>query len=234
MNVLAIGCHPDDIEIGCGGTLRKYADRSDRVFICHVANGNMGHPSIMPEELRNIRAQEAQMGGAILGAEVISLDIGDLKVKTDYDSKIKELVKIIRATRPDVIITHSPSDYMVDHIAVGQMAFDASFSATVPHFLPESPFHKVFPVIYHMDNLAGVNSLPTEYVDISDTMEQKINALECHKSQVKWMREHDNIDLSEFVRVTARFRGLQASVQYAEGFTQHIAWPRITAQRMLP
>ncbi|NLG38078.1 MAG: hypothetical protein GX549_08660 [Clostridiales bacterium] len=234
MNILAIGCHPDDVEIGCGGTLRKYADRGDRVFLCHVANGDMGHTQIMPPELRLIRGEEARRGGAILGAQVISLDIGDLRVKEFYDRKIEELVKVIRDTKPDVIITHSPTDYMVDHVSVGQMSVDASFSATVPHYAPGSPAHGVFPVIYYMDNLAGVNFLPTEYVDITDTIEAKIAALECHESQIKWMREHDHIDFSEFVRVTARFRGIQSSVGYAEGFTQHMSWPRIATRRMLP
>lgn len=60
MNVLAIGCHPDDLEIGCSGTLAKYARLGHHVVMCHVANGDKGHAVIMPEELRAIRAKEAE------------------------------------------------------------------------------------------------------------------------------------------------------------------------------
>lgn len=54
MNVLAIGCHPDDLEIGCGGTLSAYVKQGHRVFMCHVANGDKGHAVIMPDELKEI------------------------------------------------------------------------------------------------------------------------------------------------------------------------------------
>ena len=67
MNVLAIGCHPDDIEISCCGTLAKCVKRGDKVTVCHVANGNMGHEIIEPDELREIRAQEARNAGALAG-----------------------------------------------------------------------------------------------------------------------------------------------------------------------
>ena len=55
MNVLAIGCHPDDIEINCAGTLAKCVKRGDNVTVCHVCNGDMGHVVIEPEELRKIK-----------------------------------------------------------------------------------------------------------------------------------------------------------------------------------
>jgi LmbE family N-acetylglucosaminyl deacetylase len=85
-----------------------------------------------------------------------------------------------------------------------------------------------------MDNLAGMNFNPTEYVDISDEIDLKIKMLECHESQLKWMRDHDNIDFAEFVKVCSRFRGLQCGVQYAEAFCQELVWPKVTTRRMLP
>ena len=88
--------------------------------------------------------------------------------------------------------------------------------------------------LYYMDTLAGVNFLPTEYVDISSTIDKKLEMLECHVSQMKWMRDHDHIDFAEFVKTCARFRGLQCGVDYAEGFTQAYAWPKIKPTRMLP
>ena len=61
MNVLAIGCHPDDIEISCSGTLAKCVKRGDKVTVCHVANGNLGHEEINEDELRAMRALEAKI-----------------------------------------------------------------------------------------------------------------------------------------------------------------------------
>ena len=232
MNVLAIGCHPDDIEISCCGTLAKCVKRGDKVTVCHVANGNMGHEIIKPDELREMRAKEAKKAGSLAGIEVVSLDIGDLLPNGCDIAQRDKVMDLIRKVQPDFIITHSPTDYMPDHLAVSKLVFDASFAASVPQYGVggKSP---VVPIFY-MDNLAGMNFNPTEYVDITDEIELKIEMLECHESQLKWMRDHDHIDFAEFVRTCSRFRGLQCGVGYAEGFTQELVWPKVVARRLLP
>ncbi len=232
MNVLAIGCHPDDIEISCCGTLAKCVKRGDKVTVCHVANGNMGHEIIKPDELRDMRAKEAKRAGALAGIEVVSLDIGDLLPNGCDIAQRDKVMELIRKVQPDFIITHSPTDYMPDHLAVSKLVFDASFAASVPQYGTGGKA-AVVPIFY-MDNLAGMNFNPTEYVDITDEIELKIEMLECHESQLKWMRDHDHIDFAEFVRVCSRFRGLQCGVGYAEGFTQELVWPKVVARRLLP
>ena len=232
MNVLAIGCHPDDIEISCCGTLAKCVKRGDKVTVCHVANGNMGHEIISPEDLRVMRAEEAKKAGSLAGIEVVSLDIGDLLPNGCDIAQRDKVVELIRKVQPDFIITHSPTDYMPDHLAVSKLVFDASFAASVPHYGTGGKA-AVVPIFY-MDNLAGMNFSPTEYVDITDEIELKIEMLECHESQLKWMRDHDHIDFAEFVRTCSRFRGLQCGVGYAEGFTQELVWPKVVAKRLLP
>jgi len=235
VNILAVGCHPDDLEIGCGGTLAKYAKQGHNVYMCHVANGNMGHAVIMPDELRQIRTKEAENAGKKIGAlEVINLDVGDLKVNSYNESVVMDLIEVIRRVNPDVIITHGPDDYMKDHVEVGKMVFDASFSATIPHTETNSPNITATVPIYYMDTLAGVSFLPEEYVDITDTIEIKLDALNCHESQIKWMLEHDNIDFIDFVRTCSKYRGLQCGVKYAEGFRRCVAWGRLTTKRLLP
>lgn len=234
MRVLAIGCHPDDIEIGCAGTLARYKNEGHDVIICHVANGNMGHKVIMPDELRKIRTVEAQASGSLIGAEVITCDIGDLLVYNQDKSQRDKVIDVIRYAQPDVIITHGPDDYMPDHVAVSKLVFDASFTATLPHYETKNVCYENLTPIYYMDHIAGVNFNPTEYVDITETLEIKIAMLEKHVSQIKWMRDHDNIDFAEFVCTCARFRGLQCGVKYAEAFTQCYAWPKIKPQRLLP
>ncbi|GGD55289.1 PIG-L deacetylase family protein [Paenibacillus nasutitermitis] len=236
MNVLAVGCHPDDLEIGCGGTLAKLASQGHEITMVHVANGNKGHKIIPPAELAEIREQEAKKAGSLIGAEVISLNRPDLMVKSDQDELISLLAGVIRRVRPDFIITHPPEDYMKDHMEVSRAVFDASFAATVPHYEADGGHPaaaKVAP-IYYMDTLAGVGFLPTEYVDISDFIEVKIQMNDSHQSQIKWLYEHDGIDFLDFVRTVSKFRGLQCGKAYAEGFKQCQAWPRLTTERLLP
>ncbi len=232
MNVLAIGCHPDDMEISCSGTLAKCVKRGDKVTVCHVCNGNMGHEIIKPEELRLMRAEEAQNAGKLAGIEVVTLDIGDLLPNGSDITQRDRVMELIRKVQPDFIITHSPNDYMPDHREVSKLVFDASFAASVPQY-GNGGKAAVTPIFY-MDNLAGMNFNPTEYVDITDEIDLKLEMLECHVSQLKWMRDHDGIDFAEFVKTCSRFRGLQSGVQYAEAFCQEMVWPKVTTRRLLP
>ena len=80
MRVLAIGAHPDDIELACSGTLAKCVERGDTVIVCHASSGNLGHVIIPPDELTVIRANEAKRAGAMAGIEVIWGGFNDLDI----------------------------------------------------------------------------------------------------------------------------------------------------------
>ena len=237
MKVLAIGCHPDDIEIGCAGTLAKYKKLGHEVTVVHVCNGNLGHVIIEPEELGKMRIEEAKKAGSLAGIPVRTLNIGDLLPYGDNKEQRDMMTTLIAEEQPDVIITHCPNDYMPDHNAVSQLVFDASFAASVPHYPAVQAAGgkpaKVVP-IYYMDTVGGVGTVPTEYVDISEFIDLKLEMLNCHESQIKWMLEHDHIDFTEFVRTCAAFRGLQCGVAYAEGFTKCNFWPKVVPGTLLP
>jgi len=234
MKVLAIGCHPDDIEFLCAGTLLKYKKEGHEVYICHVANGNMGHMEINPPALRELRLNEAKNSGLVAGIEVLTCDIDDLTLDSSDMNQVLEVVKIIRKVNPDVIITHSPNDYMKDHNEVSKMVFDASFKASVPHFAQHLKGKSSLTPIYYMDTISGFDFQPTEYVDISEFMDRKIQMLEEHKSQVKWIREYNNVNIAEKVKALARFRGMQCGVEFAEGFRPCFKDLRMRPFRVLP
>jgi len=241
MNILAIGCHPDDVEIACAGTLAKCVKRGDKVIVCHVSTGNLGHVVIPPDELAVIRANEAKKAGSLAGIEVICAGFNDLAIYDNNKEARDKIVDVIRYADPDVIITHNPDDYMPDHTAVSRLVFDASFTATLPNYTDYPHVYssengapaKLVP-IYYMDTLAGVNFNPTEYVDISDVIDLKIEMLECHESQLVWMREHDGIDFADMVKTCSRYRGYQCGAEYAEGFRQCQAYLKGPYKRYLP
>ncbi len=234
MRVLAIGAHPDDVEIACSGTLAKCAARGDKVIVCHVSTGDLGHVVIPPDELRLIRAEEAKRAGALAGIEVISAGFGDLDIFDGCKESRDRIVEVIQYADPDFIITHNPDDYMPDHTAVSRLVFDASFAATLPNYKTHACRPAKLVPIYYMDTLAGVNFVPIEFVDISDFIDLKIKMLECHKSQLVWMKDHDGIDFADMVRTCSRYRGYQCGAEYAEGFRMCNVYLKGTTKRLLP
>lgn len=235
MKVLAVGCHPDDLEIACGGTLRKYVEQGAEVYMCHVANGDQGHVVIEPGPLAEIRTKEAENAGKIIGAkEVINLNVSDMQVNSHNLEVMDAMADVVRFARPDVIITHNDDDYMLDHKETSVIATNGSFCSGLGHRPRKYDAFSSFIPVFFMDTLAGVNFQPSHYVDITDQIDTKIKALECHESQLKWMFEHDGIDFADMVRTCSKYRGYQCGVAYAEGFRAYNVYPRYSTKHLLP
>ena len=233
MKILAIGAHPDDVEINCIGTLIKCRKRGDEVTICHMSNGDLGHVSILPEELGTLRCREAQRAGEIAGVKVVWGGFHDLRIYDNEEAR-DAVVALLRRERPDVIITHAPNDYMPDHCITSRLVFDASFSASVPHYRPELGEATPTTPIYYRCNASALNVTPSVYVDISEEMETKRQAFAVHESQIVWLKDHDNVDYVEQVEILGRFFGLQSGVRYAEVFTECNTSGRVRTARLLP
>lgn len=233
--VLVISCHPDDMEIACAGTLLKCRARGDRVVVCHLSSGNLGHVIIPPDELITMRANEAKRSAALADFEVMWGGFHDLDIYSENKESRDKVVKIIKEVNPDFIITHAPNDYMPDHTATSRLVFDACFAATLPNYHVEgvSGAARLVPV-YYMDTLAGVDFNPTEYVDVTDYIDKKIEMLNCHESQIVWMRDHDGIDFPDMVKTCSRYRGYQCGADYAEGFTRCNVYLKGSSKRLLP
>lgn len=233
MRVLAIGAHPDDTEILCAGTLGRYARAGHHVTIAIATDGTAGHRTLAPEALAPIREREARAAADLLGAELLWLGFPDEFLFDDAPTRLA-FVDAVRQARPDVILAHAPNDYHPDHRAASQLAFSASFVATLPNVRTDHPAHDTVAALYYMDTLAGTGFHPQAYVDVSDTFDLKLEMLSCHESQLAWLQDHDDVDVRDMVRVVATARGHQAGVRYAEGFRPETSWPRTPAARLLP
>lgn len=234
MVVLAIGAHPDDLELNCFGTLAKFVKQGHTVYTCTVCNGSLGSYVIEPGELAEMRKKEAAEAAEMIGAKYVCMDIGDTAANAaDVQQQVK-MVSLIRDIQPDLIITHAPNDYMGDHVETHKLVFKASFDASVPHY--EAPNMNPVSVcpIYFMENAYGVDFLPQDYVDITDEIDVKEKALGCHKSQVDWLRDHDNFDLLRYVRLSGEYRGVQCGAKFAEGFRKLDVSLRVNTKRMIP
>lgn len=234
MNVLAVSAHPDDLEILCGGTLARFVREGHTVTMCHASLGDRGSFIHTSAEIAEIRRAEAEASTRVIGAAHLTLGLSDGEINAADPAHRALAVDLIRATRPDLILTHSPNDYMADHNEVSKLMVDASHIATLPLMATQHPAHDIVATVYYMDTLAGVGFAPTEYVDITDDLETKLAALRCHRSQLEWLRDHDHVDVVEQARIASAFRGYQCGVAYAEGFAPCLTWLRNRTKRLLP
>src|SRR5687768_4789267 len=124
LDVLAIGSHPDDVELGCGGTLALLAKQGKKVAILHLTRGERGTRGTVEE-----RQQEAEDAAQALGAvEVGFLDCGDGAFRTG-EAEEDALIERLRAWRPDLILAPPPADRHPDHHRAHQLIQSASFYA---------------------------------------------------------------------------------------------------------
>ena len=221
MHLVFIGAHPDD-ETSAGGTIAKHVDRGHEATIVVATRGGRGHWSTPSEELERVRTGEMERAAEILGANLEFLDYVDANVPAG-DALREELVDVVRRLKPNVVITFHPLVWRDDHRRVGLATADACFKASLPLVETEHPAHRPVPDIYFI----GEPMLPVEpdtYIDVTDNMDVKIEALKQHASQwVRWEIDEDDStatlnEVVERVRHRARQRGLESGVTYAEAF----------------
>jgi LmbE family N-acetylglucosaminyl deacetylase len=218
--VLAVYAHPDDADVGCGGTLARWAKGGSAVHLIVCTDGGKGtrDPAVKPAKLAAERADELEEASGIIGlATVDNLGFPDGEL-LDTDEFRRTLVGRVRALRPDVVCGHDPTaiffgeDYFNhrDHRIAGLALLDAvAPAAALPHYFPDAgPPHQVSTVL-----LSGTLE-PDDWVDVSDTIETKAAAVECHRSQFAG----ESGWAGEAVRRRAAEEGRRAGVAYAEGF----------------
>ncbi|WP_019536000.1 PIG-L deacetylase family protein [Paenibacillus ginsengihumi] len=233
MRVLAIGAHPDDVEILCGGTLAKYAARGDQVTIMIATNGNVGSPVLSQEEIAAVRRNEAEASAACIGADLIWLGYDDEFLFHTRETRLV-FINAIRKAAPDVMFVHGNNDYHPDHRICGEIAVDCRIPVTVPLIETEYPPMARIPHVFVMDNLGGIGFEPEFYVDISDVYERKNSMIRAHASQDQWLQYQYGMDYIEFVSKTSAMRGMAIGVQHAEAFRSLPMYPVMGGASLLP
>jgi LmbE family N-acetylglucosaminyl deacetylase len=231
--VLAIGAHPDDVELGCGGTLARYRQMGIEVVIASVSCGDKGSRDLSRTETIRVRRAEAEGAAAVIGAAYVSLGALDSEIFEDLESRTR-VIELIRRARPDVVLTHGTSDYHADHRTTSRLVSHAAYSATSFKFETESPPLAEVPPVYYMDNYLGVSFSPEVFVDITEVIEVKKGMLAQHVSQFAHLQERTGDSIVEDMLLLARLRGRQSRVQLAEAFCLFRAWPHQRAYRSLP
>jgi LmbE family N-acetylglucosaminyl deacetylase len=230
LRILAVGAHPDDIEIRCGGTLARYAQDGHHVMMAHATNGNKGHLTLPPDELAAIREKEARNSAAVIGAELYWMAFPDAELFYDKDTRLT-FVDMLRQARPDIILTHWHEAYHPDHMVTSQLVCGASYLSTVPYIKTEHPICDRVPQIYYFEVDYSVESAAAEYVDITDVYDTKRKMLAAHESQFVWLKENHDVDLGGRMEKRDLAYGAICGVDYAERFVARGFRP---TKRLLP
>lgn len=229
--VLSILAHPDDAEILCGGTLaRLVREKGWQAHIATMTPGDCGSAELPPEEIGRIRRAEAAAAAEKLGGTYHCIEERDLLI-TYHERPLERIVRLMRAVRPRIVLTHSPADYMLDHEMTSTLVRAAAFAAPVPNFLRErnpGPVLEHIPHLYYCDPIEGKDPLgrdvpPGFCIDVSSVIDLKAELLACHASQREWLRKHHGLDqYIVAMREWSAHRGRPCGVAFAEGFRQHL------------
>lgn len=234
VNVLAFGAHPDDIELYCGGTLAKYAQAGHSVTMAVICNGVAGRGEMGPDEIIQIRAHESLEAASVIGADTVHLGYPDHQIPVDNSIKSR-IIEIIRAARPSVVFVHAPDDCYLDHERTSTLVEECLNLAPDRELETESPPLTEWPPLYYMDTVSGLGFEPDEFVDITDVFDIKRKMTECHASQLAVWRSDTSVDSPvDMMEISARFRGIQCGVRYAEAFRAANKWGRFWVSRVLP
>ncbi|MBN1262396.1 MAG: PIG-L family deacetylase [Anaerolineae bacterium] len=231
--VVAIGAHPDDVELWAGGTLARYRQAGSEVWLASVSRGDKGSRLLSREETIRVRRAEAERAAATIGAHYADLEALDSEVFVTHELR-RAVVALLRETAPHVVITHAPDDYHPDHRATSALVSDAAYVATSFGYATSRPALPEAPVVYHMETYLGIGFLPELYVDISGVIDVKREMLQQHQSQFDQLQARTAANPLEDMLLLARLRGRQCGVAYAEGFCLHRVYPHVRAQRLLP
>ena len=231
LRVLALFAHPDDAEFLCAGTLFLLADQGAKIRLATATAGDCGSTILAAREISRLRLKEAQQAATLLGAPFTCLKEKDLLVFYDRPS-LHKVTELVRRVDPALVLTHSPSDYMLDHETTSRLCQTACFGAMAPNFRtgvrnPAKPLRAI-PHLYYTQpigstDILGDEVIPRLYVNIDAGLGRKERMLACHESQQSWLKSQQGLSgpVDNMRKMAAR-TGAQVGFEWAEGFRQHL------------
>jgi LmbE family N-acetylglucosaminyl deacetylase len=206
-NVLAIGAHPDDIEFGCFGTLKKHKNAGDNVIMLVMTQSDVkdAHTGQVTRN-SSVSVQEALDASKLLDCELVLGPFEDTKVPFDAAS-VAFIEDIIKKNKIDIVYTHWAGDTHQDHI--NTLAATMAAARLIKNVL----CYEQVP----LPRITTTYPVANYYVDVTDTINFKLEGCNAHKSQVDKFMLH-GFDIIDGIETLAKFRGNQAGVKYAEAF----------------
>ena len=210
MKILVIAPHPDDEVLGCGGTIAKYTYKGDEVYLCIVTKS---YTPDWSEEFLKRRQKEIEKANKILGIKkTYLLNFPTVKLDTIPQKKLNtSILKVVSEVKPDVLYIPHKGDLNKDH----RLVFEASLVAVRPSNL------KLKNVLSY-ETLSGTEwgqsiepFIPNVYVDISGTLEKKIESMKAYKSELK---KYPHPRSLEIIEALAKKRGSEVGTRFAEAF----------------
>lgn len=227
--MLAVAAHPDDIEFLMAGTLLLLRERGWELHYLNVATGNCGSSIHSAERTRNIRRGEAQAAAGLLGARWHAPIVDDAEIFYE-DRLLRRVAAIVRAVQPTVVLTHSPQDYMEDHMSASRLAVTAAFVRGMPNYrtVPVQPPITNDCTVYHAlphglrDGLDR-RIVPGAFVDTTTVQQAKRAALAAHASQKAWLDRTQGMDsyldaMDDMARAVGK---MSRRFAFAEGWRRH-------------
>jgi LmbE family N-acetylglucosaminyl deacetylase len=184
LRILVIGAHPDDADIKAGGTAAKWCALGHVVKLMSLCDGRAGHQTEYGPGLVERRRREAQAAGNVIGASYEVGGFPDGELQPTLEAR-RVVIRLIRSFRPDLLLTHRPSDYHPDHWYTGLLVQEAAYMVTVPGICPDTPHLPHSPIIIYFSD-AFKKPCPFEphvIVDIEDELDKLVAMLHCHESQ---------------------------------------------------
>jgi bacillithiol biosynthesis deacetylase BshB1 len=213
-DVIAVGAHPDDVEVGVGGVLCRLHDLGYRTGIIYLTEGEMGTGGTPA-----IRRAEADEAARIMGAAILKrFDWGDTRLTDTYDRRVR-IARLIRRHKPRIIFAPHWDGFTgrrqshPDHLAAGRIVMNAANLAALVKLGGPHEVHRV-PAIYHYFAPSGVN--PSFVVDITPQFERWLAALSAHRSQ--FLNPGKSRDYLWTLETMARSFGQRIGVKYGQGF----------------
>lgn len=227
---LAIAAHPDDIEFLMSGTLILLGDAGYELHYLNVANGDLGSAHLDQLTTARTRREEARSAAASIGAVFHESLCGDLQILYELPL-LRKVAAVVREVAPDIVLTHSPVDYMEDHTNACRLAVTATFARNMPNLVTDPPRPAVArkTTLYHAQPYGHRDPLrrpvePELFVDTSSVLERKVQMLAKHECQKRWLDESQGLDsyLQTLRDLDAEVGRMSGLFPCAEGWRRHL------------